>query len=241
MKGGARVNSGPPPDPNAIRRGRQGDADTWTYLPTDGFTGAIPDWPLLDDVTLTARRDMLLEKAGALADQLADEDDAKARGRIQGQLDSANQRIRVLDQQIDAQRDLEQAMWGDLWKPDQYVVDFPTLWVVPEWIEAALRHPGRLQQGRPFRMYDWQLWCTVNHYRVKPTAKVGQLSPAFHYRRSAGGGAAEDRQGPVVGDDHLRRGVRAGRVRRVGDRQGDGLPVRRSRLSLRLGVPVRAG
>ena len=37
-------------------------------------------------------------------------------------------------------------------------------------------------------MYDWQLWCTVNHYRVRPTAvwrpSRPVLGPAFHYRRS---------------------------------------------------------
>lgn len=67
-----------------------------------------------------------------------------------------------------------------------FVVDFPTLWIVPDWIEAHCIVPdgfGFLRRD-PFEMYDWQLWCTVNHYRVKPTAKVGQLAPAFYYRRS---------------------------------------------------------
>jgi hypothetical protein len=27
-------------------------------------------------------------------------------------------------------------------------------------------------------------WCLLNFYRLKPTAKVGQLAPAFEYRRS---------------------------------------------------------
>jgi hypothetical protein len=34
----------------------------------------------------------------------------------------------------------------------------------------------------------WQLWCTVNHYRVKPGIRFDpvrpMLAPAFHYRRS---------------------------------------------------------
>ncbi|MFG2165530.1 hypothetical protein [Micromonospora chersina] len=33
-------------------------------------------------------------------------------------------------------------------------------------------------------MVDWQLWCTANHYRVRPGAQLGQLATAFHYRRS---------------------------------------------------------
>lgn len=71
--------------------------------------------------------------------------------------------------------------------PDpQFVVDFQTLWIVPDWIEQHCIVPdgfGFLNRD-PFIMYDWQLWCTVNHYRIKPRAKIGQLAPAFHNRRS---------------------------------------------------------
>ncbi|MFI1021273.1 hypothetical protein [Streptomyces olivaceus] len=65
-----------------------------------------------------------------------------------------------------------------------FVVDFPTLWVVPDWIEHHCPVPDGFRAGEDLELYPWQLWCTVNHYRVKPTARVGQLAPAFHYRRS---------------------------------------------------------
>ncbi|MEU0670352.1 hypothetical protein ABZ508_33385 [Streptomyces lavendulocolor] len=65
-----------------------------------------------------------------------------------------------------------------------FVVDFPALWVACDWIEEHCRIPDGFRKGEPFRMYDWQLWCTANFYRVRPTATVGQLAPAFHYRRS---------------------------------------------------------
>ena len=68
--------------------------------------------------------------------------------------------------------------------PDDYVVDFPTLWIVPDWIEQHCIIPDRDLKGQPFVMYDWQLWCTVNHYRVRETARLGQLNTAFFYRRS---------------------------------------------------------
>src|SRR6266571_704380 len=78
--------------------------------------------------------------------------------------------------------------------PDEYVVDFPTLWIVPDWIEAHCVLPDSVGKGQPFVMYDWQLWCTVNHYRIKPGAlpawsvkrDKSLVSPAsaFHYRRS---------------------------------------------------------
>jgi hypothetical protein len=43
--GGARARSGPPPDPNALRRDRKDDAG-WVTLPAEGFAGKTPDFPL---------------------------------------------------------------------------------------------------------------------------------------------------------------------------------------------------
>jgi hypothetical protein len=65
-------------------------------------------------------------------------------------------------------------------------LDFPTLFVVPDWItqHCRLESVGGLVRGpQPFEMYDWQLRATANFYRVRPAAKLGQLSTAFHYRR----------------------------------------------------------
>lgn len=43
--GGRRNNSGPPPDPNALRRERRDDGE-WTVLPAEGRDGEPPAWPL---------------------------------------------------------------------------------------------------------------------------------------------------------------------------------------------------
>lgn len=45
-RGGARPNSGPPPDPMALRRDRPSDKDGWTTLPSEGRTGSTPKFPL---------------------------------------------------------------------------------------------------------------------------------------------------------------------------------------------------
>lgn len=69
-------------------------------------------------------------------------------------------------------------------EPDR-VVDFPTLgFLVSDWIEAHCVIPDGFRMGQPFKLYDEQLWFLVNHYRLKPDAEVGQLAPAFFYRRS---------------------------------------------------------
>lgn len=43
--GGSRRNSGPAPDPNALRRDRKDDA-AWVVLPAGGFDGEVPEFPL---------------------------------------------------------------------------------------------------------------------------------------------------------------------------------------------------
>lgn len=45
MPSGGHARSGPAPDPNALRRGRSGDAE-WTTLPAEGFMGEVPPFPL---------------------------------------------------------------------------------------------------------------------------------------------------------------------------------------------------
>lgn len=68
---------------------------------------------------------------------------------------------------------------------DEHVVDFPTLgFLVADWKEAHCSIPDGFRKGEPFVETDWQLWATVNHYRVKPTAEFGQLVTAFHNRRT---------------------------------------------------------
>ena len=43
-KGGARARSGPAPDPDALRRER--DGGDWMTLPAAGRAGEAPEWPL---------------------------------------------------------------------------------------------------------------------------------------------------------------------------------------------------
>lgn len=47
-RGGARVVSGPAPDPNALRRNRPSDQAGWRMLPAAGRPGDPPEWPLTE-------------------------------------------------------------------------------------------------------------------------------------------------------------------------------------------------
>lgn len=57
VSGGSRVVSGPPPDPNALRRNRPGDAAGWRTLPAEGPSAPPPSWPLVShpDPIMAAR------------------------------------------------------------------------------------------------------------------------------------------------------------------------------------------
>jgi hypothetical protein len=52
------------------------------------------------------------------------------------------------------------------------------------WIEAHCVIPDRDDRGKQFRLYDEQLRFFDGHYELKPAAEIGQLAPAFRYRRS---------------------------------------------------------
>lgn len=56
--------------------------------------------------------------------------------------------------------------------------------LVTSWIEAHCVIPDGFDRGKPFVLYDEQLRFLDRHYELKPTASVGQLAPAFRFRRS---------------------------------------------------------
>lgn len=89
---------------------------------------------------------------------------------------------------------------------DEFVVDFPALFIVADWIEAHCIVPDGFDKGATFEQYDWQLWCTLNHYRLKPNAEpagvvkrdgtVVRPASAFAYRRSQVIGPQKCGKGP---------------------------------------------
>ncbi|MCG7285371.1 phage terminase family protein [Cellulomonas sp. ACRRI] len=85
--------------------------------------------------------------------------------------------------------------------PDDWVVDFPTLgFLAADWVEAHCIVPDGFSLGQPFVMDGWQLWCAVNHYRVRKGQEFDPQRPAqataFHYRRSQVVGPQKTGKGP---------------------------------------------
>ena len=73
---------------------------------------------------------------------------------------------------------------------DDLTVDFDPLHTLgvlaTEWIERHCRVPGGVFEGEPLTFNGWQLFVTVNHYRVWPGAVADprRLLAPFVYRRS---------------------------------------------------------
>jgi hypothetical protein len=61
---------------------------------------------------------------------------------------------------------------------------FPSLLVAPYWVEHHCIVPDGFKRGQQFELVKWQATAYLNHYRLKPTARIGQLGPAFHNSKS---------------------------------------------------------
>jgi hypothetical protein len=74
--------------------------------------------------------------------------------------------------------------------PDDLAIDFNPLHTLgflgTDWVEAHCKVPGGVYEGESLTFNGWQLFCTANHYRIKPGAVVNtrRLVAPFYYRRS---------------------------------------------------------
>lgn len=59
-----------------------------------------------------------------------------------------------------------------------------TLYVAADWIHNHCVIPDGDSAGDWFILADWQFEFIINHYEIRAEAQVGQLAPAFRYRRS---------------------------------------------------------
>jgi hypothetical protein len=74
---------------------------------------------------------------------------------------------------------LDDLLAGELGKLD-FVRRGHVLLVAAYWVEHHCIVPDGFKRGQPFDLVKWQAAAYLNHYRVKPTARLGQLNTAFH-------------------------------------------------------------
>lgn len=112
---------GPPPKSDAERRRRNATL-AMTSLPAEGRKKRAPNWPLLPDVVLTARRDLAQAKVERLEyDRMELEAEGKPVGVIERRLDAALETAAICNAQLAQQRKLEAILWKELWSLPQAV------------------------------------------------------------------------------------------------------------------------
>jgi hypothetical protein len=155
--GGARANSGPPPDPMALRRDRPQDQDTWTSLPAEGRTGRIPPWPLDPEVMLASKLEVTRDQRILLEGMI---EDGTAPKGAPAKLARLDQQIAQLDATIKAVKKGELKLWKALWRTPQAV-----MWEKMRWTrEVALyvrlqiqAEIGYIEAGKEARMWSDRL------------------------------------------------------------------------------------
>ena len=71
------------------------------------------------------------------------------------------------------------------WHGARWTGDFPSLgYLAIDWIEQHCVIPDGFHRSEPFVLTNEQASFFIHHYRLNETAEVGQLAPAFRYRRS---------------------------------------------------------
>ena len=105
---------GPPPK-SPETRARRNATVSMTRLPAAGRTGDAPDWPLIPDVVMSARRDLAAAKVEHLRYDLGE-------GKpVEFALERAEEKLAILDRQLAEQKHLEAEVWADLWTTPQAV------------------------------------------------------------------------------------------------------------------------
>lgn len=113
---------GPPPK-DADQRRRRNATVAMTKLPAEGRQGDAPVWPLIPDVVMTAKRNVAAGKVERLRFDLeeAQAEGSKQAAAVERRLDAAEERLAILDAQLAEQKNLEAALWTDLWATPQAV------------------------------------------------------------------------------------------------------------------------
>lgn len=216
-RGGARVNSGPPPDPNALRRDRPSDAAGWTILPAEGRRKAngaaagAPRWPLLPDIGLRAKLAVAEGQAEAIAQliesYLLEERDTE---NLERRHERIAERIEVLRFQVAEQDDREKALWREIWAYPQALIwerDRQTRAVAMYVRHQVLGELGDLDQAKEARQWSDRLGVNPaamarNRWRIasdevgarrsgqRGAAPVAAVQSARSRLRAAAGGGA---------------------------------------------------
>lgn len=202
-RGGARANSGPPPDPNALRRDRADDKAGWTLLPAMGREGDTPEWPLFADISLQAK---LRVTEAERDDVLMDIDAGNAKRGAEAKLERLGEKIATLELTIEATELAEKTLWVELWRTPQAVAWEKLKWTREVALYVRLQvaaELGDLNSGKEARMWSDRLGLNPNallrnRWKIDGTPTAPE-QPTTGRRRKKADQTARDRLRLVQG------------------------------------------
>lgn len=133
------AGTGPHANPNAARRNARVGL---IVLPSEGYTGRLPKWPLPDNPRLTARVELLEEEIEALEE--LDLDDGLSRTQ-KTKLTRTRERLAIATAERDAIVSTEKELWRKLWRTPQ-----AEQWVRLKWdreVALYVRHQAAAEIG----------------------------------------------------------------------------------------------
>lgn len=199
-RGGARVHSGPPPDPTALRRDRPEDKESWTTLPAEGRQGDPPAWPLPADLFLSAELEKLENQKIVIEGRIDDGEERRGDVAKLAKLDQHVAEIKVTIERITT-RELD--IWSTLWATPQAVMWSKLRWTFEVALYARLlcqAELGSLKATSEARMWSNCLGMNPaamlrNRWRIGPAEE-----PAKKTTRARSGASALKRRGFSVID-----------------------------------------
>lgn len=110
-----------PKHPSRRARANNPKAD-FTTLSAAGRKGPAPEWPLLDDPSMVAARDLAQDRLASLEVEIAEAEDGRTKGRLRREFNKMQMSSAVMSLRIEQARDAEVALWGQLWAMPQAVM-----------------------------------------------------------------------------------------------------------------------
>lgn len=110
-----------PKHPSRRARANNPKAD-FTTLSAAGRKGPAPAWPLLDDPSMVAARDLAQDRLASLEVEIAEAEDGRTKGRLRREFNKLEMSVAVLSLRIEQSRDAEVALWEQLWAMPQAVM-----------------------------------------------------------------------------------------------------------------------
>jgi hypothetical protein len=197
---------GPVPKPDG-QRARRNATVGMTQLPWAGRAGRTPPWPLIDDIEISARRDMKRDEADELDAKLAEDDEfeelaKRERSSMERRLRKLREEIFVLEERLKAQRKMERQLWRNIWQMPQAVQWEKLSWTrdIAQYVRhKVLAELGSMDDAKEARQMADRLGLTpLSLLRLRWEIQTKPDESATSRRSSGAAGSARARRGPLT-------------------------------------------